>query len=147
MNTDDPLEGITIQFPSGRSASLRSVVDSWTQHVTRLYAERHNDLARNPSSWGAHDYLAALYIRDRVAIGLAQAPLEVANIAQARVTSADRLFLSYAEPDTTDILSRFERVEHDDSAWWWKRIPATGPAREELIRAVSGNAVSLRRLG
>lgn len=140
MNVDDPLAHVTIQLSPDQPASLRSLVDGWAQHVKRLYAERDYDLDGDPDCWGAHDYAGALYLRDTVAFGLEQTPLEIADIAQSSIASTDKLFLSYTEPDGAGMIDRFERAEHHDSAWWWKRIPKTGPVRQELIRTLHSDA-------
>jgi hypothetical protein len=125
-----------IDLACGRTKTLAELIEGWAQHVKRLQAELNTNLAENPNAWGGHDYLAALYLRDFVASGLAQSPPRVQCLAQTLVTQADEMFLSFTDRDLGGAVSRFSGEDHDEAAWWWQRIPESGPAHDDLLRAV-----------
>jgi hypothetical protein len=79
--------------------------------------------------WGAHDWIAALYIRDRVQHAVDSRPAHDDVPATVQVT--DELFRSFTTPDERHLLQRLA----DDSPrepWWWGRIPKSGPVASDL---------------
>jgi hypothetical protein len=127
----DPLATVTVTLPFGRTKRLSDLVDGWAAHVQRLQAEEHSSLD-DPLVWGADDYIGALHLRDLVVTGVDQSPPEIFDVALARVASVDDAFMSFTEPDLRGIIERFSGEEHSESEWWWRRLPKSGPAREEL---------------
>jgi hypothetical protein len=127
----DPLATVTVTLPFGRTKRLSDLVDGWAAHVQRLQAEEHSSLD-DPLVWGADDYIGALHLRDLVVTGVDQSPPEIFDVALARGASVDDAFMSFTEPDLRGIIERFSGEEHSESEWWWRRLPKSGPAREEL---------------
>jgi hypothetical protein len=140
MNVNDRTQSEDDASPS--DWSLGRLVTAWKQHVQRLYSEQEKDVA-DPNVWGIHDYIAALYIRDRIAavFGIHKNP--DTEIDQSVLESVDRDFQSYTELDRERLLTRLEPVEYDRSSWWWSRIPKTGPARQELLSFLGVDPPSL----
>ncbi|MDO7881628.1 hypothetical protein Q5716_05230 [Protaetiibacter sp. WY-16] len=101
----------------------------------------------DPARWGADDFVAALFVRDRLEAAIEQ--VWEGNAAPAVVRVADDLFENVSEP--IDSLHFLEWDARDDR-WWWKRIPTYGPIRAEIERrraTVSHHSLSeegLRRL-
>jgi hypothetical protein len=129
---NDLLAQIEIALPHGRSRRLSEVVAGWGQHVQRLQAERYVNIETAPDVWGIHDYIAALHLRDLVNIGLDQSPLEMRSMAMVIITDADNAFKSFTEPDRRGAIEQFSGERHESEAWWWKRLPQSGPVRDEL---------------
>jgi hypothetical protein len=127
----DPLAQVTVTLPYGRTKQLSDLVNGWAKHVERLQAEEHSSLD-DPLVWGADDYVGALHLRDLVVTGVDQSPPEIHDLALVRVASVDGAFMSFTEPDLRRIIDRFSGEEHSESEWWWRRLPKTGPVREEL---------------
>jgi hypothetical protein len=129
----DPLTQVIVTLPYDRRKTLAELVNGWLKHVKHLQAEEHSSL-QDARVWGAHDYIAALHLRDMVFTGVDQSPSEIRDIALSRVATTDEIFKSFTEPDLRGVVDRFSGEQHVDSEWWWKRLPKSGPAREELLQ-------------
>lgn len=134
----DRLSEVIVALPYDRTTTLAELVDGWAKHVERLRAEQDRSFD-DPDVWGAHDYIAALYLRDFIIAGLDQSPADVRSSALGLVRSADEAFRSFTEPDLRGVVSRFSGEPHPDEIWWWKRLPISGPVREELLRPEQSN--------
>ncbi len=132
MEDRESLELVTVAMPYGRTKTLAELVNGWDEHVKRLRAEEHRS-SEDPSVWGAHDYLAALHLRDLVIAGADQSPSEIREVALRLVASVDEAFRAFTEPDSVGVVDRFSGEQHSESEWWWKRLPKSGPVREELL--------------
>jgi hypothetical protein len=115
----------------GHSRSVAELVGSWAAHASRLHAEQYLRPGEDNEAWTAHDYVAALIIRDFVERALRLLPRIVEDHAFTAVTKYDELLRSFTEPDGTGILQRFAPDEWN-AAWWWQRLPQSGPVRQEL---------------
>ncbi len=105
---------------------------AWSQHVKRLVEDSRGYARRD--SWGAHDFVAALFLRDLVASMVGTASGGQRDEMSARVRVADAEFLSFTEMDDTRMVQRFadETIEHRE--WWWNGRPSAGSIRLELDR-------------
>jgi hypothetical protein len=113
---------------------LLGLVDSWARHVLRLANE-----SKEPESvdtWIAHDYLAALYIRDAVERGL----LGETNPA---VQVTDALLLTFTQTDEFGLLKLLDDEVPRDP-WWWRQVPSAGPIADELqaLQGLRGKAAA-----
>jgi len=54
------------------------------------------------------------------------------------MATADEKFLSFTEPGLEHVVERFANQRHDDSEWWWHRIPTSRPVRVDLLHVVDG---------
>ncbi|MEV6031476.1 hypothetical protein AB0L65_10030 [Nonomuraea sp. NPDC052116] len=90
----------------------------------------------NPRVWGAHDLPAALYIRDRVEQALAEpdAPQEAREV----VAAADARFAAATRAGGRRLISLLLNEDLTGKAWWWDRVPTSGPIIEELGRLFGG---------
>ncbi len=115
----------------GRSRNLADLVVGWAAHVNRLHSEQYLRPGEDHEAWTAHDYVAALIIRDVIERALRLLPREVEDHAFTVVTKHDELLRAFTEPDHTGVLQRFAPGEWG-SGWWWQRLPQSGPVRQEL---------------
>lgn len=124
----DPLELVNVRLTPDRSISLADLAVGWSQHVLRIAAEA--TAAESSSAWGAHDYIAALSLRDLYERGSADVRTGP-EIAVQRVRASDQLLSSVTELDTAGLVRRF--ADHrGPTRWWWDRIPISGVIRLEL---------------
>jgi len=110
---------------------LGDLVEAWRGHIDRLLREQDSTL-EDHSVWGAHDYAAALHLRDGVARGLNTLPDEGRFDAISLVRSVDEIFMQFTEPDIACLVVRFLATDECRREWWWYRIPTRGPVRDEL---------------
>lgn len=108
------------------------LVKAWGQHVQKLVDDQRKEICE-PDVWGIHDYIAALYIRDRLSIECARQQSAVPEADRSLLETVDRAFEAFTEPDHERLLIRLEPIVYDNSRWWWGRIPKMGPARQELL--------------
>lgn len=113
------------------TVNLGQLADSWKHHVTRFVAEFDSPRG-DRTTWGVHDYTAALYIRDAIQSALAElSPEERALVVQA-IDSADRDLRALVELDSTERLLMAASSKPDVVSWWWTHIPVRGPVRRDL---------------
>jgi hypothetical protein len=116
---------ISLTVRSGRrDALLLDLFDSWAAHVLHLVREVESFDPKQ--AWGAHDFLAAVYIRDRLDKGLAGTG---GTLAPVEVT--DELFRRFTRPHGERSL-RLLDPDVPDGPWWWRRVPTAGPVADEL---------------
>jgi hypothetical protein len=125
------MEATAFDLGHGTSRSVADLVVGWAAHVNKLHAEQYLRPGEDNEAWTAHDYVAALIIRDFVERALRELPRVVEDHAFTAVTKHDELLRSFTEPDSTGILQRFA-AEEWNSNWWWQRLPQSGPVRQEL---------------
>jgi len=82
------------------------------------------------SYWSVHDYIAALYIRDKVEQCLKQAGC-AEPAGPFTVQAADELLRSFTVPDAEERLSSI-RSDLPRDPWWWNRVPPIGPVAQDL---------------
>ncbi|GAA1370309.1 hypothetical protein [Streptomyces beijiangensis] len=134
LSLDDlrALERVTIQMSNQRGITLTHLLASWKAHVEKLESDISLP-SSDRSVWGAHDLIAALIIRDSIQDGLGALDAPLRSRFDSLLSEVDERFTSFTEPDA---LLRIEKVHarpEGEREWWWKRIPAAGPAREEVI--------------
>jgi hypothetical protein len=113
---------------------------AWAGHVDRLLSERDATSESLPAGWGAHDYIAACLIRDRVEKLMPTVPESLTAGIARFIKLYDVKIISFTEDDYNRLLARFAIIGSEiasdeivESKWWWHRIPKSGPAREELL--------------
>jgi hypothetical protein len=118
------LVSVNVEVGEGKSIAALDLVDGWASHVLRLLHESGASVQDDDLASGAHDWIAALYLRDRV-----QRVVDAA--VPATVEATDELFRSFTKPDEEQFL---RRAAHDlpREPWWWGRIPTAGPVAREL---------------
>jgi hypothetical protein len=125
------LQGQVHETGHGRTVVVLDLIDSWAGHVLRLFRESTGQV---PDSWGAHDYIAALYVRDRLGNALKRMTNEIHRDDPFSVQTIDSLFVSFTSADVEHQLRRFQD-ELPGDPWWWQRIPTTGPVATQLRAA------------
>jgi hypothetical protein len=111
--------------------TLGELVDGWSAHVHRLVVEQGAS-AGDQSVWIAHDYVAAMQLRDAIARGVDKLAPALRSDADAGVEAADRLFMDSTSPDEGGVVRAFAEIDTSHTGWWWSRLPRTGPIRAEL---------------
>ena len=125
------LSSITFPASPNRLARLVDMVGAWREHLGKFEADLSAP-ADDRSVWGAHDYIAALAIRDRVARGLAILDPDIRAGIEPVVAELDQRFADFTEPDVEGCTERIDGRADPDRQWWWQRIPKAGPVREEI---------------
>lgn len=127
------LEGIHVRVSRDRTLTMQDLVDGWQRHVTRLMEEMR--VLVGEETWGAHDYFAALSLRDHIESGRSGLSNEEDALIHASVAGSDELLRSITEEDLDGLLIRYGEPEVSLSTrWWWNRVPTEGLVREELER-------------
>lgn len=127
----DELDESQVQVSPENAVGVGGLLRAWWEHVSKLVS----DLSVPPNDhgvWGAHDYLAALIIRDRLAEGLSHIDPKIMRAVAPAVTEADKMFEGYVEMDADGCASRIDGRSHSAKAWWWERVPKAGPVRDEI---------------
>lgn len=125
------LNEVTVAISPSRTLGLADAVRAWWEHVSKL--EHDVLLPRDdPSIWGAHDFIAALVIRDVVAAGIARLSMDLKNKLQPAVASTDQRFLDYTEADSDGCIEKIDGRPNSHRGWWWQRAPKTGPIQDEI---------------
>jgi len=125
---------VSVDVGDGRSAQALDLVDSWASHVLRFCKESSTTSNDSDLAWGVHDWVAALYIRDRVQHAV-DSQLNDAQLP-ATVQVADELFRSFTTLDDDNRL-RLAASDLPREPWWWARIPVGGPVATELSQIVA----------
>ncbi|MFD6987168.1 hypothetical protein ACFWAX_41990, partial [Streptomyces sp. NPDC059956] len=86
------------------------------------------------SVWGAHDLIAALTLRDLIQDGMGALDVELRSRFGSLLSEIDENFISFTEQDDQLRIEKVDDRPDGERGWWWKRIPVTGPAREEVIQ-------------
>lgn len=125
------LEGIPVELPYGRVRTMQALVDGWQRHVARLAEEIRGPVRKE--TWGAHDYFAALSLRDHIESGRSGLHRSQDHLVSTAVAEADELLRVITEKDRGGLVIRYgEPGPIPFSRWWWRRIPTGGLVREEL---------------
>lgn len=126
---NDPLDSIMVDVSDSRETSFKFLIDSWASHVERI--RRESIKPDSLTSWGGHDYVAALHIRNMIEASWDRLPESVRARARADVDVTDESLREFTELCETNVISQFAG-EPARSDWWWSRVPLTGPVREEI---------------
>lgn len=113
------------------SLTLGELVDGWEAHVQRLAAELGAE-SGDRTTWGAHDYLATLTIRESIALGLSLVQEGERTHVIGQVAVTDREFEEFTEPDRRELLRTLLPSDLRHKSWWWHRVPKGGPVRYDL---------------
>jgi hypothetical protein len=122
---------VTVQVSSQRMLDLANLLQAWKGHVEKI----EGDLSlpeSDRSLWGAHDFIAALYIRDFLQVGISGLKRVGHEKFDRIVGEIDERFCSYTEVDEIGLAERVDGRSDPNRGWWWRRIPDRGPIRNEL---------------
>lgn len=120
-----------IQLRPGLTRTLEELLEGWERHVLRLSSEMSERMTE--TTWGAHDYFAALHLRDVIEDGRFQLDHHADEELSLRLGLSEETFLAFTEVDHNDSVVRFgEQSVAPHDRWWWRRIPRAGLVRSEL---------------
>ncbi|MFV2111357.1 hypothetical protein ACFHW0_03320 [Micromonospora sp. LOL_025] len=123
----------TVVFASpDRGIGLVDLVEAWREHLSKLEADLLAP-SDDRSIWGAHDYVAALVIRDLIAQGVARLGRDRRPRIEPALAALDQRFMNFTEPDMEGYAERVDGRVEPKREWWWSRIPKSGPVREEML--------------
>lgn len=105
------------------------MIDSWSAQVLRLFRESDDPPAPADDAWGAHDFVGALYARDRIGRGIDEAGVDSQAVPPLAI--ADEMFRMFTVADEDELLSEVGLPIPRDP-WYWRRIPRTGPVPRDL---------------
>jgi hypothetical protein len=111
--------------------ALGELLDGWAAHIRRFHDESKRSCA-DRDTWGTHDYVAALNLRDALERGLGLLGNGDRVAALQEMTELDQHFEALTEPDASALLRAYAVDGIPDTHWWWHRVPKRGPVREEL---------------
>ncbi|MFE2723840.1 hypothetical protein [Kitasatospora sp. NPDC059327] len=123
---------MTVHLSGQRSTTLPHLLASWKTHVEKLEADLSLP-SSDRSVWGAHDLIAALVLRDFIQDGMGALDVALRSRFESLISEIDNRFISFTEPDDQLRVEKVDARSGSEREWWWKRIPVTGPAREEVI--------------
>ncbi|MFV2013691.1 MULTISPECIES: hypothetical protein [unclassified Micromonospora] len=126
------LNETVVSASPGRDIGLVDLVGAWREHLSKLEADLLAP-SDDRSIWGAHDYVAALVIRDLIAQGVALLSLDLRPRIEPAVAELDQRFIKFTEPDLEGYAERIDGRVKPDREGWWYRIPKSGPVREEML--------------
>jgi hypothetical protein len=110
--------------------------EGWSSHVTvgRLFQE-WAQLAGEVDDYEltVDDYTNDLTARDAIELLLSWCSEQFLTWAKPVVDEADQRFVDRTAPDEEGVLGRYFRIS-EDSGWWWRRRPVSGPLAEYLGR-------------
>ncbi len=125
------LEGIRVQLAHDRTFTMQGLVVGWQRHIARLAEEMPGPVREE--TWGAHDYFAALSLRDHIETGRDGLSRRRDHLVAASVATTDELLRAITEEDRRGLVIRYGEPEPSlSSRWWWQRLPMGGLVREEL---------------
>lgn len=131
MNSEKQWRAVVIALNPHVSLTMGELLDGWRAHVRRFVAELDAAPA-DRATWGAHDYIGALHIREALERGLALLQDQDREDAKRQVADTDRDLEAQTEPDPSGLLNGFLSPESTSDSWWWHRVPSRGPVRDEL---------------
>lgn len=104
---------------------------AWASKVRKIDLDRA--LPRSDRSvWTEHDLAGMLFWRDFVAEGLHRLRPALRTRLEQFVQQADDRFRSITVEDSGRRMMAIAAVEPTGRAWWWYRVPETGPIAEDL---------------
>ena len=126
--TFEQLSGVVLEFDWEFRTDLASVLTSWGAQVERLSEEAVAGVEPRDART-EHDFVGALYARDRVRRGLGAVSGDLQVVASRLVERFDGQFRDMTEQDTGGLLDLVLVEDVPDTGWWWRRVPRRGPAR------------------
>ena len=127
----EELRAIQVPMGHGRERSAWELLAGWAYHVDRFVTEKDLTGEGARHAWNAHDYVAALIVRDLLDRGMRSLDGAAAEHAERIAGEVDETLTTFTEEDRAGVLNRFA-AEDVGPGWWWSRTPASGPVAVEL---------------
>ncbi|SEC52144.1 hypothetical protein SAMN04489727_4054 [Amycolatopsis tolypomycina] len=114
-----------------KSLGVLDLLVAWALHVRKIGADRAKP-ASDRDVWGAHDLVAAMFLRSFLAVCLEELPQPLHGKVAEQVARHDERFKSMTRPDDERLLEQVAGEDLSAKPWWWHRVPDSGPIAEEL---------------
>jgi hypothetical protein len=125
------LRDVVVDVTVDNGIDLADLICAWKGHVEKI--ERDIPLPGSDRTvWGAHDLVAAVNLRSFLQEGLEELDPEIRQRVEHVVDQVDQRFISYTEIDEFGLLEKLDDRSNSNRGWWWRRIPKTGPVREDI---------------
>ena len=123
-----------VRLSQERSLDAAELAASWASRVEKIDQDRTLPWT-DRTVWSEHDLAGSLFIRDflQQALDVLPASLRERLIA-GFVAVADERFRSYTVADLDGRMGRVAGIDPAGKAWWWHRVPESGPITRDLAR-------------
>jgi hypothetical protein len=129
------LQAATVDIGHGRTRTAADLIVGWAAHVAKLESQRGLRPSEDRDAWNAHDYVAALIIRDLAERALSILDADLRERAVAALAVSDEVLRSFTEPDERALVRTFAQSDAG-TGWWWSRVPRTGLVRRQLEQSI-----------
>jgi hypothetical protein len=106
---------------------------AWAANVRKIDLDRALP-SSDRSVWTEHDLAGALFLRDHLHSSLSRLRPELKAKMERYVTGVDEHFRSFTVADSGKRMGVVADVDLTGRAWWWFRVPDSGPIAEDLSR-------------
>jgi hypothetical protein len=122
-----------VTVAAGTESNAIELAVAWDRHVRKIDSDRA--LPRTDrQAWTEHDLAGALFLRDRVEHAVDALPAPLALTLRGYLDPADERFRSCTVDDSGERMARVAVVDVTGRAWWWFRVPDSGPIAEDLAQ-------------
>lgn len=105
----------------------------WAHRVAKLDQDRSLPWS-DRTVWNEHDLAGSLFARDFLQETMGYLPAFLRERLGQWVAEVDERFRSYTVDDPAGRMGKVADVELRGRAWWWSRVPDSGPIVEDLAR-------------
>jgi len=127
----DALTTTTVDVSASRSLSLIDLLTAWSRHVEKIDSDRGRSFD-DRSVWVAHDFVAALAIRDFVEEGRDSLDATIQDKIEQYLQQVDSKFRAVTQDDSRHLVGRVAERDVTTKAWWWRRVPESGPVLQDM---------------
>lgn len=127
---------ISIPYPSGEDVTVIELISWWAGSVMKLKNDIDSGqrLADDDEGklWHVYDLVGAYALRGRVQQAFDKVVETYGPTRIALLEAVDTLFVSFTEVDSRHVARDAERrgFVPRSGAWWWDRLPTSGPVAE-----------------
>lgn len=122
-----------LALSDGTESDAIDLAVAWELHVRKIDQDRGLPWS-DRSVWTEHDLAGALFLRDRVGNALNNLPSTLATKLRPYVDASDTRFRSFTIEDSGERIAKIASVDVTGRAWWWFRVPDSGPIAQDLAR-------------
>lgn len=126
----------TIHYPNGNDESMIQLISWWAGSVMKLKDDIETGLSLEDDPrgklWHVYDLVGAYNIREWVQRCYEKVVDTYGPTRIALLEATDSLLKTFTEPDVRHVIrdARHQDQLPEAGAWWWDRIPTTGPVAE-----------------
>ncbi|GIF24273.1 hypothetical protein BJ973_007753 [Actinoplanes tereljensis] len=116
-----------------RAGDALELAVGWAGRVEKIDRDRALPWS-DRTVWNEHDLAGALFLRDFLQDALDDLPPPIRRKLTPFVEASDERFRGYTVDDPAGRMGTVAEVELGGRAWWWRRVPDSGPIVEDLAR-------------